>query len=115
APLRQANKLGYVLFQLAPWMTFSEETQAYLATLPRELPGTVVAVEFRHRSWFGARADDTLRFLAAHGLSYVSIDGPRSRATVPSLPALTTPTAVFRLHGRNFEGFLKQVQGKAPT
>ena len=114
-PLRRARKLGYVLFQLAPWMTFSEETQGYLATLPPELPEADVAVEFRHRSWFGARTNDTLRFLAAHGLTYVSIDGPRSRATVPSLPALTTPAAVFRLHGRNFEGFLKQVQGKAPT
>ena len=45
----------------------------------------------------------------------MSIDGPRSRATVPSLPALTSPTAVFRLHGRNFEGHVKQLQGKRPT
>jgi uncharacterized protein YecE (DUF72 family) len=75
----------------------------------------VVAIEFRNRSWFGPHTDETLRFLARHALAYVSIDGPRSRATVPSLPALTTPTAVFRLHGRNFEGFLKQVQGKAPS
>jgi uncharacterized protein YecE (DUF72 family) len=41
--------------------------------------------------------------------------GPRSRATVPTLSALTASTAVFRLHGRNFEGHLKQLQGKAPT
>jgi uncharacterized protein YecE (DUF72 family) len=114
-PLRHAGKLGYVLFQLAPWIKPTDETEAYLATLPRELPDAAVAVEFRSRSWFGPRTDATLRFLAAHGLTYVSIDGPRSRAAVPSLPALTTPTAVFRLHGRNFAGFLKQVQGKAPT
>lgn len=114
-PLKDADKLGYVLFQLAPWVTFSDEALEYLSTLPAELPGTEVAVEFRSRSWFGPHTDQTLRFLAAHGLTYVSIDGPRSRATVPSLPVLTTPTAVFRLHGRNFEGFLKQVQGKAPT
>jgi uncharacterized protein YecE (DUF72 family) len=114
-PLRNAGKLGYVLFQLAPWMKRADDTKAYLATLPRELPATAVAVEFRNRSWFGAHTDETLRFLTAHGLTYVSIDGPRSRATVPSLPGLTTPTAVFRLHGRNFEGFLKQVQGKAPS
>lgn len=114
-PLRSAGKLGYVLFQLAPWMRAADDTEAYLATLPRELPATPVAVELRNRSWFGPRAGDTLRFLASHGLTYVSIDGPRSRATVPSLPGLTTSTAVFRLHGRNFEGFLKQVQGKAPS
>jgi len=114
-PLRRADKLGYLLFQLAPWMKASDDTKAYLAALPSALPAAAVAVELRNRSWFGPRTGETLRFLAAHGLTYVSIDGPRSRATVPSLPGLTTPTAVFRLHGRNFQGFLKQVQRKAPT
>ena len=114
-PLRQAGKLGYVLFQLAPWVKFSDEVRAEVAAIPRFLPDTVVAVEFRNRSWFGRQTDETLAFLRDAGLTYVSIDGPRSRATVPSLPALTTATAVFRLHGRNFQGFLKQVQRKSPT
>ena len=114
-PLRQADKLGYVLFQLAPWLKRADDVMAYLATLTHELPRTVVAIEFRNPSWFGEHTEKTLKFLQAHGLSYVSIDGPRSRASVPSLPALTTPTAVFRLHGRNFQGFLKQLKGKAPT
>ena len=113
--LREAGKLGYVLFQLAPWMKRSDEVQAQLARLPRELSDDVVAVEFRHRSWFREHTEETLRFLADHRLAYVSIDAPRSRATMPSLPALTSPTAVFRLHGRNFEGHLKQVQGKNPS
>jgi uncharacterized protein YecE (DUF72 family) len=114
-PLREAGKLGYVLFQLAPWVKFSDEWLEYLGSLPGELPSTAVAVELRNRSWFGANTDQTLRFLHDHGLTYVSIDGPRSRATVPSLSALTSPTAVFRLHGRNFAGHLKQLQGKKPT
>ena len=114
-PLREAEKLGYVLFQLAPWVKFSDEALTYLGTLPRHLPESVIAVEFRNRSWFGEHTDATLRFLGEQGLTYVSIDGPRSRATVPSLPALTSPTALFRLHGRNFQGHLKQLQGKQPT
>jgi uncharacterized protein YecE (DUF72 family) len=114
-PLREAAKLGYVLFQLAPWIKPSDAWLADIAAMPHELPGMVVAVEFRNRAWFGERTDATLRFLRDHGVAYVSIDGPRGRATVPSLPALTAPTAVFRLHGRNFAGFLKQVQGKSPT
>jgi uncharacterized protein YecE (DUF72 family) len=114
-PLRRADKLGYVLFQLAPWVKFGDDTLTYLAGLPRRLPGCVIAVEFRHRSWFGAHLDETLRFLREQSLTYVSIDGPRSRATVPSVPALTSPTAVFRLHGRNFEGHLKQLQGRRPS
>jgi uncharacterized protein YecE (DUF72 family) len=114
-PLQHAGKLGYVLFQLAPWVKRADDVLESLTTLPRELPRVVVAIEFRNRSWFGEHTDETLTFLADHGLSFVSIDGPRSRAAVPSLPALTSPTAVFRLHGRNFQGFLKQLQGKAPT
>ena len=114
-PLRGADKLGYVLFQLAPWIKYSDEAFAGLASLPRALPDTVVAVDFRNRSWFGPRTDETLRFLHDHRLAYVSIDAPRTRLTAPSLPALTASTAVFRLHGRNFAGHLKQVQGKAPT
>ncbi|HEX3176583.1 MAG TPA: DUF72 domain-containing protein [Methylomirabilota bacterium] len=114
-PLAEAGKLGYVLFQLAPWVKRSEESLEYLASLPARLPDMDVAVEFRSRSWFGPHTDETLKFLAAHRLTYVCIDGPRGRATVPSLSALTSPTAVFRLHGRNFKGFLAQVQGKTPT
>jgi uncharacterized protein YecE (DUF72 family) len=113
--LRKANKLGYVLFQLAPWITYSQAALDGLASLPKALPETTIAVEFRHRSWFGTRTDQMLSFLRDHGLAHVTIDGPRTRAAVPSLPALTTETAVLRLHGRNFAGFLKQLQGKSPT
>jgi len=102
-PLRAAGKLGYVLFQLAPWVRRSDGALAALGRLPRELPDTVVAVEFRHRSWFGDHTDETLASLRDQGLTYVSIDGPRSRATVPSLPALTTGDAVFRPCSRNTE------------
>jgi uncharacterized protein YecE (DUF72 family) len=114
-PLRRSGKLGYVLFQLAPWMKPTDETLAYLSRVPHELPDAIVAVELRNRSWFGERTHETLRFLTEHGLSYVSIDGPRSRASIPSLSALTSPVAVFRLHGRNFTGLLAQLQGKSPS
>ena len=77
-----------------------KETPSYLSTLPRDLPDSIIAIEFRNRSWFGEHTDHTLRFLAQHGLTYVSIDGPRSRASVPSLLAWTSPSAVFRLHGQ---------------
>ena len=101
-PLRDAEKLGYVLFQLAPGIKRTEDAMEGLAGLPRWLPDTVTAVEFRNRSWFGEHTKATLAFLRDHGLTYVSIDGPRSRTSVPSLPALTSPTGVVRLHGRTF-------------
>jgi uncharacterized protein YecE (DUF72 family) len=114
-PLADAGKLGYVLFQLAPWVKYGEETLAYLALLPRRLPGTTIAVEFRDASWLPRHAEETLAFLAAHGLAYVSVDAPRTPASVDSVVALTAPTGVIRLHGRNREGFMRQLRGEMPS
>lgn len=113
-PLRDQAKLGYVLFQLAPWVRFGREALDYLDRLPAELPGVVVAVEFRHPSWLPERTDAVLRFLAARGLAYVSPDVPLTPAGVARTMALTAPVAVIRLHGRNAQGFLSQLRGEHP-
>ena len=98
APLRETGKLGYVLFQLAPWVKRSDEAQAQLARLPRELPDDVIAVEFRNRSWFGEHLDESLRLLEAHSLTYVSIDvsaqsGNRPLAASPHFPDGRVPSS----------------------
>jgi uncharacterized protein YecE (DUF72 family) len=111
-PLAEARKLGYVLFQLAPWVGYGEAALAYLASLRRRLPGWDVAVELRNASWVPARTEEVVRFLAAHELAYVSVDA----AWQPAVDAATTPGwAVLRLHGRNREGWLAQRAGRAPT
>jgi uncharacterized protein YecE (DUF72 family) len=114
-PLADAGKLGYVLFQMAPWFRHGPEALDYLATLPEQLPGITVAVEFRDASWLPGHTDEVLRFLAERGLTYVSVDTPRTPANVSSDLALTSPVAVIRLHGRNVQGFMKQLRGQAPT
>jgi len=114
-PLADEGKLGYVLFQMAPWFRHGREALDYLATLPERLPGITVAVEFRDASWLPGHTDEVLRFLAEHGLTYVSVDAPHTPANVSSDLALTSPVAVIRLHGRNAQGFLKQLRGEAPT
>ena len=114
-PLQDAGKLGYVLFQMAPWVRYGAPALDYLAALPGRLPGHTVAVEFRDASWLPGHTDEVLRFLAAHGLTYVSVDAPRIGATVASAVALTSPVAVLRLHGRNAGGWLAQLRGESPT
>jgi uncharacterized protein YecE (DUF72 family) len=114
-PLQDAGKLGYVLFQLAPWVRFGEDALGYLASLPARLPGVTLAVEFRNPSWLPAHADEVLRFLAERGLAYVTPDSPQTPGTPATTLGLTAPTAVLRLHGRNAEGFMKQLRGEAPT
>jgi uncharacterized protein YecE (DUF72 family) len=113
AAFREA--LGYVLFQMAPWFRYDSRSLDYLATLPARLPGLTVAVEFRDASWLPGHTDEVLPFLAALGLTYVSVDTPRTPANVARTVALTSPVAVLRLHGRNAHGFLKQLRGEEPS
>lgn len=114
-PLATAGKLGYVLFQLAPWVRFSDARLAYLASLPQRLPGWTLAVEFRDRSWFPDHAADTLDTLAAARLAHVIVDAPVAANAVPRVNAVTAPAAVLRLHGRNTDGWLRQLRGEEPT
>ncbi len=39
-PLADAGKLGYVLFQMAPWVKYGDRALEYLAGLPARLPGS---------------------------------------------------------------------------
>ncbi|HVQ74977.1 MAG TPA: DUF72 domain-containing protein [Candidatus Binatia bacterium] len=114
-PLIDEGKLGYVLFQMAPWFRFHAAALAYLERLPAELPGVTIAVEFRDSSWLPGHTEETLSFLAARGLTYVSVDAPSTPAMVASALALTSEVAVLRLHGRNAPGFLKQLRGGQPS
>jgi uncharacterized protein YecE (DUF72 family) len=112
APLAVAGRLGYVLFQLAPWVRYGPRACDYLASLPGRLPGWTVAVEFRHDSWIPRRTDEVVRFLADHGLAFATVDAPW-QAVVPT--ATTPEWAVVRLHGRNVRGWRDQLAGREPT
>ncbi len=114
-PLQDAGKLAYVLFQMAPWVRYGPDALDYLDSLPSRLPGTTIAVEFRDASWLPGHTNAVLDRLARAGLAYVSVDAPRTPAGVATTTALTAPVAVLRLHGRNTEGFLKQLAGRAPS
>ena len=114
-PLADAGKLGYVLFQMAPWVKYGDRAVEYLAGLPARLPGVTIAVEFRDASWLPRHAEETLALLRDRGLTYVSVDAPRTPAAVDTTVALTSPTAILRLHGRNREGFMKQLRGQEPS
>src|SRR5580765_1830142 len=114
-PIAEAGKLGYVLFQFAPWVHFDSTRLDYLASLPARLPGWTIAIEFRHRSWLPDHLDETLRALTDARLAHVIVDAPPSGHAIPRVTTATAPTAVFRLHGRNGEGWLRQLRGEEPS
>jgi uncharacterized protein YecE (DUF72 family) len=105
APLESAGKLRGVLLQYPPRFTKSREALDELAAVAPLLDPLVPMIEFRHRSWLeeDERAD-TFAFLERHGLSYVSVDAPRTRASnvLPPVAVATHALSYIRFHGRNW-------------
>jgi uncharacterized protein YecE (DUF72 family) len=105
-PLERAGKLRGVLLQHHPRVKKSAESMEAIARVGSLLRPLVPLVEFRHESWMeeGER-EDTLGFLESHGLAYVSVDSPRTRASnvLPPIAAATGPVAYVRFHGRNWK------------
>ena len=63
-PLREARRLGPVLFQLPPYLKLDlERLDAYLGLLPE---GDRYAFEFRHPTWF---AEEVYELLRAHNVA----------------------------------------------
>ena len=104
-PLRDAGKLGGILFQLPSYVVYKESSLEYLEWARAQLGGDEMLVEFRHRSWLDDdNRAETFSFLERLGASYVTVDSPRSdtaKNLVPAVPAVTSRTAYVRFHGRN--------------
>ncbi|HZO82839.1 MAG TPA: DUF72 domain-containing protein [Candidatus Binataceae bacterium] len=111
-PLREAGKLGHLLFQFPPYFTARTQNFDYIAGLGARMPGAAIAIEFRHNSWLqGAQRRQTMRFLREHALTFVSVDAPPG--TVESFLEVTGPEAYVRFHGRNRENWYKRTGGPA--
>ena len=102
-PLKEAGKLGVILFQFPPWFTPSPETKAHLAECVERMEGHLLAVEFRNATWFGDKGTPmTLSLLRDLGAAHVIVDEPQGfKSSIPAVWEITNATAVLRLHGRN--------------
>jgi uncharacterized protein YecE (DUF72 family) len=105
APLREAGKLGVIVFQFPPWFVPKEEAYRHLEECQARLPGCSLAVEFRHRSWLeGDNLEQTLAFLRHHHISFIAVDEPQgSKSSVPPVADVTGEYGIVRFHGRNSE------------
>src|SRR6058998_1634889 len=104
-PLRSSGKLGGILFQFPSYVVYKDRSLEYLEWAHEQLGDDEMLVEFRHASWLDEdHRGDTLRFLEELGAANVIVDAPRiagAKNLVPTVPALTSPTAYIRFHGRN--------------
>ncbi|MDQ3548012.1 MAG: DUF72 domain-containing protein [Chloroflexota bacterium] len=113
APMREAGKLGAVLFGFPPWFDASDANKAEIARCVEHMADDPILVEFRNKSWLtGKQTPETLEFLRGLGLSYVTVDAPQvGTGTAPLVPAVTnTRLAYLRMHGRNTETWYKRVE-----
>lgn len=103
-PMREARKLGAILFQFPPWFTFSEERIEYFDIVREAFPEDTIAVEFRHRSWLeGPRLERTRAALAERRLAFCAVDEPQvGSGSAPPVVMVTDPHfTMTRFHGRN--------------
>jgi len=111
-PLRSAGKLGGILFQLPPYVVVKPQSLEYLEWARAQLGDDEMLVEFRHRSWLDdEHRAQTLAFLEGLPATHVIVDAPRSETAknlVPTVIALTSPTAYIRFHGRNLSTWNKR-------
>jgi uncharacterized protein YecE (DUF72 family) len=102
-PLREANKLGAVFLQYAPWIAPTKDSPAMIESAIERLDGLPIAIEFRNAEWMSDRLRDrTWRLLETLRVSYVAVDEPQGTPT--SVPPVLRTThrrlAVIRLHGQ---------------
>jgi len=115
-PLRSVGKLGGILMQFPSYVVYKPVSLEYLEWSREQLAGDEMLVEFRHASWLDEEnRADTLRFLADHGMTYVTVDAPQTggKNVLPTVVAATSETAYVRFHGRNTETWNKRTGSAA--
>lgn len=79
-PLREAGKLGAVLFQFPQWFMPGIESRAHIDECIERMAGFRLATEFRRNLWFDdSHRDQTLAFERDRSLVHVIVDAPSGK------------------------------------
>ncbi|MET8146224.1 DUF72 domain-containing protein [Sphaerisporangium sp. NPDC005288] len=102
-PLHEAGKLGAILLQFPPWLVPGERGLRYVLHCVERCRPMRASVEFRNAGWMAPeRRDETIGFLAEHGIPYVAVDMPQGHpSSVPPVLTATADLAVVRFHGHS--------------
>jgi uncharacterized protein YecE (DUF72 family) len=103
SPLKTANKLGAILFQLPPSFTVSDfkNIEEFLDRLPAD-DSYDSAAEFRHPSW---GTEGPWEMLKHYNIAAVMTDSPaKENLQYLSEVIVTADHSLVRFHGRNTKG-----------
>jgi uncharacterized protein YecE (DUF72 family) len=106
-PLAEAGKLGPLLAQFPASFRPDAKALEYLEDLIKRLRGAdfKLAVELRHREWTESDGTKDIRgLMEEQHVAWVMIDEPRFKTSIRHVP-LTSDTAYFRFHGRNYKNW----------
>lgn len=107
-PLKEAGKLGCLLFQFPPWFVPSARAYAWLELVREKLIDHKLAVEFRNRQWISnPDKERSLTFLKEYAISHVVVDAPWIKSWEGPM-ATTASIAYIRFHGRNRANWFKK-------
>jgi len=108
--LHRMERLGYVLFQFPPWVTFSEKNLGWFRRIGDLAAPLRVALEVRHRSWIEKENRERfLEVLMEENMALTAVDEPKLDWTVPFDWVVTaTWGTVLRFHGRNAPAWNKR-------
>jgi len=102
-PIRQAGRLGALLFQFPGSFHIDDDGVEYLTELREALPPDWPAVvEFRHDSWLREEAYAALTHM---GFGFVNCDMPRLRGLLPPTDIVTAHLSYVRFHGRKADAW----------
>ena len=113
-PLVEAGKLGALLFLFPPWFGIRKSNKEYMLEVAHRCKPLRPVFELRNASWFErGNADETLDFLRAHKLPFVSVDMPQGyKNSIPPVVAATADLAVVRFHGHSDKWTSKDIHEK---
>ncbi|MBP2703587.1 DUF72 domain-containing protein [Microbispora sp. RL4-1S] len=102
-PLREAGRLGAVLFQFPRWFPIGGRNKRYILECKARCAPLPISVEFRNRTWMTEdNRAETLDFLRSYAIPYVCVDMPQGYPdSVPPVLAATADLEVVRFHGHS--------------
>jgi uncharacterized protein YecE (DUF72 family) len=102
-PLSRSGRLSRVLLQFPRTYVFGTRGLRLVADALEHCRPLRAAVEWRHPSWFEPEhRERSLSLLREYDAAFVCVDMPQAHpGSVPPLLAVTSDTAVIRLHGHS--------------